>query len=224
MPDDAGNPIMASAPRDRPVEGHFATMEQQAHAARLGMWLFLSSEMLLFAGFFALFMAYRAHFPEGFAEGVRHNTKVLGSINTGVLLFSSYLVAVAVHRVREGRLGLAAVHVVATIALGGAFLAIKVTEYLHHFHEGIYPGGHGQFFIDHTTAGLPVFWTLYFLATGLHALHVTIGMGLLATTLLGMRQGMITPHAPQRMEIAAVYWHLIDVIWIFLWPLLYLAP
>lgn len=224
MPDDAGHPVTASAPHDRPVESHFATMEQQAHAARLGMWLFLSSEMLLFAGFFALFLAYRAHYPEGFAEGVRHNTKVLGSINTGVLLFSSYLAAVAVHRVREGRFGLAAAHVLATIVLGGAFLAIKITEYLHHFHEGIYPGGHGHFFALHPAAGLPVFWTLYFLATGLHALHVTIGMVLLATTLHGMRRRLITPRAPQRMEIAAVYWHLVDLIWIFLWPLLYLAP
>jgi cytochrome c oxidase subunit 3 len=112
----------------------------------------------------------------------------------------------------------------ATVALGGVFLAIKFAEYGHHFEEGIYPGGQGAFFAAHTTPGLAIFWTLYFFMTGLHAVHVTIGMILLSTTILGMRSGKITAVAPQRMEIAAIYWHLVDVIWIFLWPLLYLAP
>ena len=125
--------------------------------------------------------------------------------------------------VRAGSSGAAKLLVLATIALGGVFLAIKFTEYAHHFHEGIYPGGRGTFFADHTTSGLPVFWTLYFFMTGLHAVHVTVGMVLLSTTLLGMRSGKISPEAPQRMEIAAIYWHLVDVIWIFLWPLFYLA-
>jgi cytochrome c oxidase subunit 3 len=125
--------------------------------------------------------------------------------------------------VRKGRLGLAALLVVTTIILGGAFLAIKLTEYAKHFGDGIYPGGHGRFFQEHPTPGLPVFWTLYFLMTGVHALHVTIGMGVLASTLLGMLTGKITPDAPQRMEIGAIYWHLVDLIWIFLWPLFYLA-
>jgi cytochrome c oxidase subunit 3 len=209
--------------RMREVEAQFESMEQQAHAARLGMWVFLSSELLLFAGLFALFVTYRTVYPAGFAEGVRANTKVLGSINTGVLLVSSYLVATAVHRVREGRLGAAKVLVLATVALGAVFLAIKLTEYGHHFAEGIYPGGQGMFFATHTTPGLTIFWTLYFFMTGLHAVHVTIGMILLSTTILGMRSGKISATAPQRMEIAAIYWHLVDVIWIFLWPLLYLA-
>jgi len=208
----------------RSVESHFESMEQQAHAARLGMWIFLASEMLLFAGLFALFVTYRALYPDGFAEGVRHNTKVLGSVNTGLLLTSSYLVAVAVHMVRKGRFDRAAQLVVATIAIGAGFLTIKVVEYLHHFHDGIHPGGQGTFFVAHTTAGLPAFWTLYFLMTGLHALHILAGMTVLGSTLLGMRGGQITSNAPQRMEVAAVYWHLVDVIWIFLWPLLYLAP
>jgi cytochrome c oxidase subunit 3 len=207
----------------RAVESHFASMEQQAHAARLGMWIFLASEILLFAGLFALFVTYRVEYPEGFAEGVRENTKVLGSLNTGVLLTSSYLVALAVQMVRRGRLGRAALLVAATIALGAAFLGIKITEYVHHFHEGIYPGGAGAFFVHHSATGLPLFWTLYFFMTGLHAVHVTAGMIALSSTLLGMRSGRITRDAPQRMEVAAVYWHLVDVIWIFLWPLLYLA-
>ncbi len=209
--------------RDADVAGHFASMEQQAHAARLGMWIFLASEILLFAGLFALFVTYRALHPEGFAAGVHGNTKVLGSINTGLLLLSSYLAATSVHRVREGKLGSARLLVLATIALGGAFLAIKLSEYAHHFHEGIYPGGQGSYFARHPTGGLPVFWTLYFFMTGLHGVHVTIGMVLLSSTLLGMRAGKITPRTPQRMEIATIYWHLVDLVWIFLWPLFYLA-
>jgi cytochrome c oxidase subunit 3 len=210
-------------PDSRAHETHFVSMEQQAHAARLGMWVFLASEILLFAGLFALFAAYRARDPASFAEGVRASTKTLGSINTGVLLGSSYLVARAVHAVREGRLAVAARLVLATIALGGVFLAIKATEYARHFAEGIYPGGHGAFFVAHPQPGLPIFWTLYFFMTGLHALHVTAGMILLSTTLLGMRKGLIQASAPQRMELAAIYWHLVDVVWIFLWPLFYLA-
>ncbi len=131
------------APTGRAVESHFASMEQQAHAARLGMWIFLASEMLLFAGLFALFVTYRAEYPEGFAE-VRANTKVLGSLNTGVLLASSYLVAAAVHLVRGGRLGRAAALVCATIVLGGLFLAIKVTEYAHHFWKDLPWEGSGR--------------------------------------------------------------------------------
>lgn len=199
-------------------------MTQQAHAARLGMWVFLASEILLFAGLFALFVTYRTMHPEGFAEGVRHNTKVLGSINTGVLLFSSYLAATAVHRVRDAKLGAARWLILATIVLGGVFLAIKLLEYAHHFHEGIFPGGKGEFFADHPAEGLPIFWTLYFFMTGLHAIHVTVGMILLSSTFLGMRFGRITALAPQRVEVAAIYWHLVDTIWIVLWPLLYLAP
>jgi cytochrome c oxidase subunit 3 len=218
-------PSAAQAPPAmRAVASHFESMEQQAHAARLGMWVFLASEMLLFAGLFALFVTYRVHFPEGFAEGVRHNTKVLGSLNTGVLLTSSTLVAFAVHAVREGRFARAKGLVRLTIALGAVFLVIKGTEYLHHFHEGIFPAGHGRFFVEHTAPGLPVFWSLYYFMTGLHAVHVTAGMILLSTTLRGMRLGKITADAPQRMELAAIYWHLVDLIWIFLWPLLYLAP
>jgi cytochrome c oxidase subunit 3 len=205
------------------LESHFESMEQQAHAARLGMWVFLASEMLLFAGLFALFVTYRVAYPSGFAEGVRSNTKVLGSINTGVLLTSSYLVATAVHRVRDGNLRAARLLVLATVALGGVFLAIKLTEYARHFREGIYPGGAGAFFEQHGAAGLPVFWTLYYCMTGLHAIHVTAGMILLSSTLFGMQGGAISAEAPQRMEIAAIYWHLVDAIWIFLWPLYYLA-
>jgi cytochrome c oxidase subunit 3 len=204
-------------------EAQFETLEQQAHAAKLGMWVFLGSELLLFAGLFALFVSYRMHFPDGFREGVEHNTKVLGSINTAVLLVSSTLVASSVHALRSGRRALALVLVLVTVAMGGVFLAIKVTEYRMHFHEGIYPGGVGSFFAEHDAPGLATFWTLYFITTGLHAIHVTVGMLLLLTVAFGIMTGKVAAPSTHRLEIGAIYWHLVDVIWIFLWPLFYLA-
>jgi cytochrome c oxidase subunit 3 len=201
----------------------FETLEQQAHAARLGMWLFLASEVLLFSVMFALYATYRTHYPAQFHLCQAHNTKLLGSINTGILLVSSTLVAAAVHQLREGRRFRAIALTLGTIALGGVFLAIKITEYLKHFSEGIYPGGAGGFFVEHGLRGTSEFWTLYYTMTGLHALHVTIGMSVLAFMVLGMIRGDVTRARGHRLEIGAIYWHLVDLVWIFLWPIFYLA-
>jgi cytochrome c oxidase subunit 3 len=203
--------------------GHFESIEQQAHAARLGMWVFLASEILLFGAVIALFASYQVHYPDAFRQAVHHNTKVLGSINTGVLLTSSTAVACSVHALRLGRRKLAALLVSGTMALGLVFLAIKLHEYGRHFDEGIYPGGVGSFFAEHHARGLAEFWTLYFGMTGLHALHVTVGLTVLGALLFGIVRGTLTAASSYRLEIGAIYWHLVDVIWIFLWPLFYLA-
>ena len=205
------------------VEAHFETLEQQAHAARLGMWVFLATEVLLFGAAFTLFIAYQVHFPDAFRFAIEHNTKVLGTINTGVLLTSSTLVAGAVHALRAGSRRFAGGLVAATITLALVFLVIKAVEYGAHFHEGIYPGGVGHFFVEHQARGLAEFWTLYYLMTGLHAVHVTIGIGVLGVLLVGVLRRRIGPGMAHKLEIGAIYWHLVDVIWIFLWPLFYLA-
>ncbi len=202
---------------------HFESIERQAHAARLGMWVFLASEVLLFGAAITLFAAYQVQFPKAFKEGIEHNTKVLGTINTGVLLLSSTLVAAGVHALRGGRRSRAVLLVGGTIGLALVFLAIKAFEYAKHFEEGIYPGGVGRFFQEHPTRGLPQYWTLYFGMTGLHALHVTIGAAVLGVLALGMLGERIGPANAHRLEVGAIYWHLVDVIWIFLWPLFYLA-
>jgi cytochrome c oxidase subunit 3 len=203
---------------------HFEDLARQAHAARLAMWVFLSSEVLFFAGLFALYGTYRVEHPEGFGEGVLHNTLALGTTNTGVLLLSSYAIAMAVHELRRGKVRAAALLTGATLALGLAFLGIKTTEYILHFREGIYPGGQGAFFEEHATPGIAMFFTLYFCMTGLHALHVIAGMTVLAFLLFKIRRGQVTPLASHPLAIGAVYWHLVDAIWIFLWPLFYLVP
>jgi cytochrome c oxidase subunit 3 len=214
---------MADAYRAVHPAEQFESLAQQSHAAKLGLGVFLSSEALLFAGLFTLFASYQTHYPEAFRLAIHHNTKILGSINTGVLLTSSALVASAVHLLRRGRRALAAALACGTVVLGLAFLAIKLTEYGIHFHEGIYPGGVGSFFADHPEQGMSAFWTLYYVMTGLHAAHVTVGLGVLVAMIVGVLRGAVAPPRSYPLDLAAMYWHLVDVVWIFLWPLFYLA-
>jgi cytochrome c oxidase subunit III len=206
------------------VAEQFESLAKQAHAARFGMWIFLGTEVLLFSGLFALYAAYRTEHPHGFAVAVEHNTVAWGSVNTAVLLVSSYTVALAVHELRVGKQRACALLVGATIFLGMCFLAIKTGEYVTHFREGLYPGGVGTFYRDHGEAGTKMFFTLYFCMTGLHAVHVFVGSLVLAFLLIKVVRGDIGAWAPHPLAIGAIYWHLVDVIWIFLWPLFYLIP
>jgi cytochrome c oxidase subunit III len=199
-------------------------MQKQAHAARFGMWVFLGTEILFFSGLFALYIGYRIEHPGGFDVGVQHNTIVYGSVNTAVLLVSSYFVALAVHELRRGRNSESAFLVGLTILFGLAFLGIKTAEYLHHFSDGIFPGGTGRFFVEHPEPGIKMFYTLYFCMTGLHAVHVFVGCCVLGFMLWKVARRELGPWASHPLAIGAIYWHLVDVIWIFLWPLFYLVP
>jgi cytochrome c oxidase subunit 3 len=201
---------------------HFENLERQAHAARLGMWVFLASEVLLFAGLFALYFGYRLVALAGFAAGIAHNARVAGTVNTVVLICSSFAVAMAVDRVRRGRRATAVLLLAIAIALGGVFLVIKGLEYRAHFHDGVWPGMRGRFFLEHAIPGVGVFYTLYFLMTGLHAIHVIVGMGVLTFAMRWVARTGDARAVEHRVEVAAMYWHLIDVIWIFLWPMFYL--
>jgi cytochrome c oxidase subunit 3 len=203
---------------------HFQDMDQQAHAARLGMWVFLGSEVLFFSGLFALYTAYRVEHPRGFGEGVAHNTVILGSVNTAVLLVSSYTVAMAVHSLRSDRRRACAVLMAITIFLGLVFLGIKSFEYARHFADGVFPGGAGSFFLASGDAGTKMFFTLYFCMTGLHALHVFAGLCALTFLLRKVLTREVGPVYVHPVAIGAVYWHLVDLVWVFLWPLFYLVP
>jgi cytochrome c oxidase subunit 3 len=209
---------------DAPHVPYFQDLTRQAHAARLGMWVFLASELLLFAGLFALYASYRAQYPEAFGSGVEHNVRILGTINTAVLICSSYAVASSVHVLRRGKAKLAAALLAFTLACGVAFLVIKGFEYASHFREGVFPGGRGEFFRENAAQGLKLFYTLYFLMTGLHGIHVVVGMGVLTWMLVQILRGKLAPPFTHPLDIGAVYWHLIDVVWIFLWPIFYLTP
>lgn len=200
----------------------FGSIDQQDHACHLGMWLFLSSEVLLFGALFGLYTAYRIEYASAFAEASRHNNLLLGTTNTFLLITSSFTAAWSVHAMQCERRRTAIASLLGTLALGGIFLALKFTEYSEHFSQGIYPGFHYRFDAL-PSAGANLFFSLYYFMTGLHALHVIGGMlALSSVTFLLVRQR--TPR--QRyvsLELSVLYWHLVDAIWIFLWPLMYLA-
>lgn len=204
------------------LQSHFDTIEGQVHAVRLGMWIFLGSEVLLFGGLFALYAAYRSAYSAEFHLGLAHNHVLIGTANTVVLIVSSFTVAWAIHALRAGRTRTSLLSLAATMALGVAFLALKAVEYTSHFAEGIVPGP-AYSFAELPGNGARLFFTLYFFATGLHALHMLGGIALMAALSLRIRRRRTTPEYHAELEMGGLYWHLVDCIWIFLWPLFYLT-
>jgi cytochrome c oxidase subunit III len=206
-----------------PEHAHFDSIERRRAAGRLAMWAFLASEVLFFGGLFTLYFAYRARYPHGFASGIQHNTLAPASINTLVLLVSSYAIAVAVHDLKRGLERRALRAVTLTGLFGTVFLALKGYEYSRHFAAGVFPGGGSSSAVPAQESGIAVFHTLYFGMTGLHALHVLVGIGMLGIFAWQLETGHLTGAEYHRLEIGALYWHLVDIIWLFLWPLFYLT-
>lgn len=203
------------------IEIQYDSLERQHATARLGMWVFLGSESLLFAGLIALYAAYRFAYPAEFHAAAAHADLVIGTVNTYILLTSSLTVALAIHATRRGHRRRTVALLVATIALGLAFDALKAIEYAGHLAEGLAPG-HAYAFDALPARGTALYVTLYYLLTGLHALHVTGGIAVLAWLALRARRGDFTPGSHLALELGGLYWHLVDLVWIFLWPMLYL--
>lgn len=200
---------------------HFSSLQRQTEAMRLGMWLFLATEVLLFAGLFCGYAVYRFEFPEAFAECSRHLEIGLGTLNTVVLITSSFTVALAIHFARTDRPKAAAICLGITIFFALAFLGIKAVEYRQHFHERSLPGKFYAF-EEVKLPGAAMFFTLYFLMTGLHGVHVVAGMSVLGYILWRTLQGRYSSTYYTGIELGGLYWHLVDLVWIFLYPLLYL--
>jgi cytochrome c oxidase subunit III len=200
----------------------FETLEKQEHAARLAMWVFLGSETLLFGGLFALYATYRAMYPFEFHRALLENNTLLGTINTLVLITSSFTVALAVHYVREDRSRVAAVLLALSAAFGVTFLVVKFVEYAEHIHHHALPAGMYSM-ADAPPGGVIMGQTLYWFMTALHALHVVAGMILLGIAAWGCARRHYGRHRCIIVENAGLYWHLVDIVWIFLWPLFYLA-
>jgi len=203
------------------VAHHFPNLRQQEHAARLGMWLFLVTELLLFGGLFTGYAVYRFLYAESFAKASEHLSVAAGTINTIVLITSSLTVALAHHFVEQRRGRLAAVLLLVTLGFALAFLGIKAWEWTTDFHEGLLPG---RYFAstELTGVGAPMFFTVYFLLTGLHGIHVVVGMMVLAVLMVLCWRGSYDHGYTTPVELGGMYWHLVDLIWIFLYPLLYL--
>jgi len=206
-----------------PILGEqFESFERQSDALRFGMWVFLASELLLFSGLFALYAAYRGEYGSDFIQALHTNTVAYGTANMYVLLTSSFTVAMGVHAIRSGSNRAAAAWLIVSAVFGLAFLVIKGFEYSIHIREGALPG---QFYHFKEAAhfGGNRFYTMYWVTTGAHALHVTGGIGVLLWTARHALQGRYTPTHNARFENATLYWHFVDVMWIFIWPIYYLA-
>lgn len=204
------------------LEVQFESLAKQAHAARFGMWIFLGSEILLFAGLFGLYAAYRTDYAAEFAQALHHNEIAIGTTNTVILIGSSFTIAYAIHVLRANRPRTCVLLLLITLACGAGFLVLKGLEYSHHFHEGIFPGSYYHF--DQMPGpGATMFFTLYYFMTGLHALHMIAGLLVVSWLLVRVLREKTTPAAHTELEMGALYWHLVDCVWIFLWPLFYLA-
>jgi cytochrome c oxidase subunit 3 len=199
----------------------FDDLRQQHEVASLGMWTFLATEILFFGGLFLGYTVYRTIYPAAFAEGSHHLDILLGSINTAVLIGSSLTMALAVHSAQMGRPQALVVFIGLTMLLGLVFLGIKTVEYEHKFAESLVPGP--RFAYDGPLAPqVQLFFSFYFIMTGLHALHMVVGIAIMAVLAwLGWR-GKFSPVYHTPVEISGLYWHFVDVVWIFLFPLLYL--
>jgi len=200
----------------------FESIQKQEHAARLAMWIFLGSETLLFAGLFALYATYRVMYPLEFHEALSHNNTTLGTINPVVLITSSFTVALAVHYVREDRSKLAAWLLALSTAFGGVFLVVKFIEYADHIHHHALPAGMYTM-ADAPAGGVIMGQTLYWFMTALHGMHVVAGMILLGIAAIGCARYRYGRNRFIIVENSGLYWHLVDIVWIFLWPLFYLA-
>ena len=203
------------------VAHHFDDAEQQHDASTLGMWLFLVQEVMFFGGLFLAYVVYRTSFPEAFHAGSHELDITLGAFNTVVLLTSSLTMALSVHAAQVSKRGMLIVNLLLTLFLGLVFLGVKVIEYAAKFEHHLVPGPHFAFHgPDATNAQL--FFSLYFAMTGLHALHMIIGAGLLMVLIVRSTQGMFNKNYYTPVEMVGLYWHFVDLVWIFLFPLLYL--
>jgi len=204
---------------------HFDTMAQQFDSATLGMWVFLLTEIMFFGGMFGAYSVYRAMYPEAFASTSVHMDARWGGINTGVLIVSSLTMVLAVRAARLGQQKALQIFLVLTMIFGLAFLGVKAIEYHAHWVERMVPYWNW----DPNYDGQPqyarqaqILFCFYFFMTGFHALHMIVGVSLMLVILMMARRGAFNAQYFTPVEISGLYWHFVDIVWIFLFPLLYL--
>ena len=214
---------------DRPAalaHEHFAhqfeSLEHQKEVSLLGMWVFLVTEILFFGGLFLTYAVYRHWYPAAFAAASHEMIVWAGTLNTVVLITSSLTMALAVNAAQAGERRTLMVFLIATMMLGCVFLGVKAFEYHTEYIERHIPG-HGFQFEAEYASQAQIFFSLYFMMTGLHALHMIIGLGIMAVMFWLSWHGTITAEYSSPIEISGLYWHFVDIVWIFLFPLLYLV-
>ncbi len=219
------------------VAHHFENLEQQHEVGALGMWLFLGSEILFFGGIFTAYAVLRSGSSDPFAAASKQLSATLGAVNTAVLLTSSLTMAMAVWAAQAGKRPLLQVFLALTLLFGGAFLGIKGYEWYHEYEEHLVPGqsfgkAKGNYVLTDPTTEKPIppekikamqmFFVFYFSITGLHALHMIIGLAVLGIQLALSLRGSFGVVDYMPIELSGLYWHFVDVVWIFVFPLLYL--
>lgn len=209
------------SPAELELREQFSTPDQQRETATAGIWIFLITEVLLFGALFTAFTVYRLTDPQGFDLGSKDMDTILGSVNTGVLICSSFTMALSLYFAELGKQKSVALFLIVTMLIGAVFLAIKFTEYHSHWVDHKVPG---LWFEDHSphAAKIEMFFVFYFIMTGLHALHMTIGLGVLTVLLFRTAIGSITAEYHTPIEVGALYWHFIDIVWIFLYAIFYI--
>ena len=200
---------------------HFVDVEQQHEASWLGMWVFLATEVMFFGGMFACYFVYRHWYPQAFDSASNQLDVLLGGINTAVLICSSFTMALAVHSAETGRRKPLVGFFLLTIVLGLVFLGIKFYEYHTKFVEHLVPGSSFRF-EQSLARPAEIFFSFYFAMTGMHAVHMIVGVGLLTALIFRARQDRFSALYHTPVELTGLYWHFVDIVWIFLFPLLYL--
>jgi cytochrome c oxidase subunit 3 len=224
------------------LQHHFENMEQQREAGTLGMWVFLVTEIMFFGGMFLAYTLYRSYNPAAFASASNHLDITLGAVNTGVLILSSFTMAMAVYFTQVGKQRPQVLCLGLTLILGLTFLGIKAVEYHDKYTDHLIPGRlipgnpfnpevaqHGDkdphklhLLEGATVEKVEMFYWIYFAMTGMHALHMIIGAGLITFLLIYSMKGRFDPEYHSPVEVIGLYWHFVDIVWIFLFPLLYL--
>jgi cytochrome c oxidase subunit 3 len=235
MPPAAGAHPAPAGEHHSALQHHFADLDQQKEAASLGMWVFIAQEVLFFGGLFAAYTVYRSQYPAAFAAGSHHLSWRIGFANTLVLISSSLTMALAVHAAAVGKARRIVGFLLATVLLGSVFLGVKYLEYGEKIRPCLGDGPHAGCLVpgerfDPSTVHLQgdegrhaqIFFSLYFGMTGLHALHMIIGIPIILTIAFLAGRGRYSPAYHTPVEIVGLYWHFVDIIWIFLFPLLYL--
>jgi cytochrome c oxidase subunit 3 len=204
-------------------EVQYASLDQQGDAAQLGMWVFLVNETIFFGALIFTYFIYRTTYPHEFAIAGKDAVLWCGSVNLGLLLTSSLTMVLAVNAGAQGARRAMVIWLLVTLALGCAFLGIKGYEYLRDFEDRVVPVVNYVAKPGEGSAG-ELFWIFYWIATGLHAVHLTIGLGLISYMLLWrIRRGEITPAYYAPLEVVAIYWSFVDTVWLFLYPCIYLV-
>jgi cytochrome c oxidase subunit 3 len=211
------------------LQHHFADMEQQRNASSFGMWLFLATEIMFFSGMFCAYLIYRYWYFNEFAVGSRTLNLPLGTVNTAVLICSSLTVALSVQAAQAGKRKLLVTLLVLTLLLGLVFLGIKGVEWKEKFDEHHVPGYSFDVTKMAQESPIPIdpqrsqiFFSLYFAMTGMHALHMIVGVGLFTWLTYKAWKGAFGPQYYTPVENLGLYWHFVDIVWIYLFPLLYL--